>query len=156
MIGALNAHQIEDLLSKQMIGRIACHNEDIVYLFPISYAYEQDAIYARGFEGMKLDIMRKNPEVCFEADDITDMANWQSVIAWGEYEELKNEERENALRILLHRHLPLSSSITTHLGKAWPFSEHDLEEITGIVFRINLTKKTGRFEQFSTPDPTYE
>lgn len=156
MIGALNKQQIEDLLSKQMIGRIACHNEDIVYLLPISYAYEQDAIYARGFEGMKLDIMRKNPNVCFEADDIIDMANWQSVIAWGNFEELKNEERENALRILLHRHLPLSSSITTHLGKAWPFSEHDLEEITGIVFRINLTKKTGRFEQFSTSDPTYE
>jgi nitroimidazol reductase NimA-like FMN-containing flavoprotein (pyridoxamine 5'-phosphate oxidase superfamily) len=156
MIGELNEQQIEDLLSKQIVGRIACHNEDLVYLFPISYAYDQNSIYARGFEGMKLDIMRKNPNVCFEADDITDMANWQSVISWGKFEELKNGQRETGLRILLHRHLPLSSSITTHLGKAWPFSMHDLEKITGIVFRISLTKKTGRFEQVSIPDPTYE
>jgi len=65
-------------------------------------------------------------------------------------------EREEGLRILLHRHLPLSSSITAHLGKAWPFSEFDLEEITGVVFRIAITKKIGRFERTSVPDPTFE
>lgn len=156
MIGELSERQIEQLLSKQMIGRIACHTRDFVYLIPISYAYEDGVVYARGFNGLKFNIMRQNPNVCFETDDVTDMAHWQSVIAWGKFEELKNNEREKALKILLHRHVPLSSSITTHLGKAWPFSENDLEEITGVVFRINIIKKTGRFEQTSVPDPTVE
>ena len=105
---------------------------------------------------MKLDIMRKSPNVCFEVDDVRHMANWQSAIVWGKFEELKNQEREEGLRILLHRHLPLSSSITAHLGKAWPFSEFDLEEITGVVFRIAITKKTGKFERTSVSDPTFE
>lgn len=156
MIGELNIQQIEDLLSKQTVGRIACYHDNLIYLVPISYAYEDNSIYSRSFDGMKLDMMRKNPQVCFEADDVNDMANWKSVIAWGKFEELKNSEREKGLKILLKRHLPLSSSITTHLGKAWPFSEHDLEEITGIVFRINLTTKTGRFEHTSIADPTFE
>lgn len=156
MIGALNEQQIEELLLKQVIGRIACHRENLIYIIPISYAYEGGAIYCRGFNGLKLDIMRQNPDVCFEADDITDMANWQSVIAWGKFEELKDDDRKKGLEILIHRHLPLSSSVTTHLGKAWPFSEQDIEEITGIVFRINITKRTGRFEQFSSAGPTFE
>jgi nitroimidazol reductase NimA-like FMN-containing flavoprotein (pyridoxamine 5'-phosphate oxidase superfamily) len=156
MMGELNTQQIEELLSKQVVGRIACYQENFIYLIPMSYAYNDGFIYSRSIDGLKLDIMRKNPNVCFEVDTIADMANWQSVIAWGQFEELKNDEKEEGLRILLHRHLPLSSSITTHLGKAWPFSEHDLEEITGVVFRIKLTKKTGRFEQTSVPDPTLE
>lgn len=156
MIGELDEDQIEQLLSKQIIGRIACHREDFVYLIPISYAYEDGAIYARGFNGLKFDIMRENPNVCFETDDAADMANWKSVIAWGKFEELKNSEREKGLRILLHRHVPLSSSVLTHLGEEWPFSEEDLDEIVGVVFRINITKKTGKFEQTPVPDPTVE
>ena len=32
--------------------------------------------------------MRANPFVCFEVEDIDDLANWHSVIAWGVFEEL--------------------------------------------------------------------
>lgn len=156
MIGELSEKQIEQLLSKQIIGRIACHRKDFVYLIPISYAYEGGALYARGFSGLKFDIMRQNPNVCFETDDVTDMANWKSVIAWGKFEELKNDERRKGLKILLHRHVPLSSSVLTHLGEEWPFSEQNLDKIVGVVFRINIIKKTGKFEQTSVPDPTVE
>ena len=58
MIGELNNQQIEQLLSNQMVGRIACCGEDSIYLFPMSYAYDGGYIYARGFNGLKFDIMR--------------------------------------------------------------------------------------------------
>ena len=47
----------------------------------------------------------------------------------------------------------MSSSTTTHLGKTWPFSEKDIQGITGVVYKIVLTKKTGRFEHYSTSVP---
>lgn len=150
MITLLENQQIEQLLSRQIVGRIACHVDNLLYLVPVSYAYDGKYVYVHSHEGTKINMMRKNPEICFEVDDITDMANWQSVIAWGRFEELKKEEdRQKALRTLLNRKLPLSSSITTHLGKTWPFSEDELDDITGIVYRIELTKKTGRAEQTS-------
>ena len=31
--------------------------------------------------------------------------------------------------------------------------EDDLDDITGVVYRIDLTEKTGRFEQTSLPVP---
>lgn len=156
MIGELTDQQIEDLLSKQVVGRIACCREDFIYIVPMSYAYDGEAVYSRSFDGLKLDIMRRNHSVCFEVEDVTDMANWQSVIAWGEFDELKNGDREKGLQILLNRHLPLSSSVTTHLGETWPFSQNDLKEIAGTVFRIKITKKTGKFEHTSVTDPTFE
>jgi uncharacterized protein len=151
MIKALEDHEIDRILSQQFVGRIACHADNFIYLVPISYAYDGKYVYAHSQEGTKLAIMRKNPEVCFEVDNVKDMANWQSVIAWGTFQELKAEEdRQHALRVLLNRKLPLSSSITTHLGKTWPFVEDDLNDITGVVYRIELKKKTGKLEQTST------
>jgi nitroimidazol reductase NimA-like FMN-containing flavoprotein (pyridoxamine 5'-phosphate oxidase superfamily) len=119
----------------------------MIYVVPISYAYDGNCIYGHTFEGLKIDLMRSNPSVCFEVDDLRDMGNWQSVIGWGKFEEILDKtERNNALKTLLDRPLPVISSITTHLGKSWPFYPDDLETIYGIVFKITLEKKTGKFE----------
>ena len=41
-------------------------------------------------------MMRANPFVCFEVEDIDDLANWHSVIAWGVFEELACEDEARA------------------------------------------------------------
>ncbi|MGZ5191641.1 MAG: pyridoxamine 5'-phosphate oxidase family protein [Flavisolibacter sp.] len=147
MLGILESSEIEKVLNSQIVGRIGCHADGITYIVPISYGYDGVYIYGRSLEGMKTSIMRKNPQICFEVDDMKDMANWKSVITWGVFEELDEvTERDNALKILVNRVLPLVSSETTHLSQHWPFPDQDLNNISGIVFRIRLTEKTGRFE----------
>ena len=147
MIGKLNAAQIEEVLHKQLIGRIGCNADGITYIVPISYAYDGESVYMHTYEGQKMEMMRKNPDVCFQVDTMNDMANWRSVIAWGAFEELKEEEeRTKGLNVLLNRSLPLVSSETTHLGSLWPFQSNNVSDIDGIVFRIHLKDKTGRFE----------
>jgi nitroimidazol reductase NimA-like FMN-containing flavoprotein (pyridoxamine 5'-phosphate oxidase superfamily) len=111
MFGTLNNEEIEQVFYNNIIGRIGCHADGKTYVVPISYAYDGDCIYAHTYEGMKISIMRKNPEVCFQADNMQNMANWQSVIAWGTFEELT-----------------------------------DPEKIEGIVFRICIHEKSGKFE----------
>lgn len=88
MLGELDGLQIEDLLMSLPVGRIGCHAEGITYIVPINYVYENDTIYAHSKKGMKMDIMRKNPDVCFQVDAIDDLLNWESVIAWGKFEEI--------------------------------------------------------------------
>jgi nitroimidazol reductase NimA-like FMN-containing flavoprotein (pyridoxamine 5'-phosphate oxidase superfamily) len=147
MISKLNSGEIEEMLNHQSVGRIGCHADGITYVVPISYAYKDDCIYGRTMEGMKVAMMRKNPQVCFEVDHMKDMANWKSVIAWGKFEELHDKaERDKALQCLVDRMLPLISSSTTHLSPEWPFPLNDISSIEGIVFRITLSDKTGRFE----------
>jgi nitroimidazol reductase NimA-like FMN-containing flavoprotein (pyridoxamine 5'-phosphate oxidase superfamily) len=148
MLGQLNEEQIEQLLKEKFVGRIGCCTNGLTYIVPISYAYIHGYIYARTFEGMKLDTMRQNSSICFQVDDIPDMSNWKSVIAWGQFEELTEKiERNKALQILMERKLPLLSSTMAKFAKDWPFiADEDFDNIPGIVFRIMLTEKTGRFE----------
>lgn len=147
MFGKLNEQEIEEVLRNQIIGRLGCHADDTTYVVPISYAYDGTYIYGHTFEGMKIKLMRKNPQVCFEVDETKDMGNWKSIIAWGEFEELKQgPERIKALQQLTDRVLPIVSSETTHLSPQWPFPAGDTSNIKGIVYRIRLKEKTGRFE----------
>jgi nitroimidazol reductase NimA-like FMN-containing flavoprotein (pyridoxamine 5'-phosphate oxidase superfamily) len=150
MFGKLSNTEIEEIIKHQVMGRLGCHAHDITYVVPISYAYDGEYIYGHTMEGMKIFMMRRNPKVCFQTDNINmkDMANWQSVIAWGDFEELKQpEERRMALQKLNARKLPLISSETTHLSPQWPFPPEDADRIKGIVYRIRLKEKTGRFEK---------
>jgi len=147
MLGKLSSVEIEEVIKHQVVGRLGCHADGMTYIVPVSYAYDGDYIYVRTFEGLKVDMMRKNPKVCFQIDALYNMGNWQSVIAWGECQELKEAaERKDALQKLLDRALPFISSETTHLTPHWPFPSLDIDTIEGIVFRIKLTAKTGRFE----------
>jgi nitroimidazol reductase NimA-like FMN-containing flavoprotein (pyridoxamine 5'-phosphate oxidase superfamily) len=152
MIGNLTESEIKDLLHKEVIGRIGCMVNNSIYIVPVSYAYDDKNIYVHSYEGSKISGMREHPEVCFEVDDIRDMSSWKSVIAWGRFEEIVDqEERNEAVRILLGRTLPTLSSVTTHLGESWPFYSEAAEEIDGIIFKILIEKATGKFERTIKP-----
>ena len=43
-------------------------------------------LYCHSGEGLKLQMMRANPSVCFEVDRHENLANWQSVIAQGTFD----------------------------------------------------------------------
>jgi len=151
MFEKMNTGEIEQLLQQQLVGRIGCHVDGLTYVVPVSYAYDGNYIYCHTFEGMKVKMLRKNPEACFEVDSTKNLANWQSVIAWGSFEELPGgSDRSEAIKILRERKLPILSSQTMHLGSQWPFVSAD-DRIEGIIFRICLKVKTGRYER-STDD----
>ncbi len=148
MFGNLNSVEIKEVLVHQVLGRIGCHSGDLTYIVPISYAYDGEYIYGHTYEGLKLDIMRQNRQVCFEVEQMENMANWKTVIAWGEFEEIKDEtERNKGFQKLLDRKTPFITSKTLQLSAAWPFYNIEHLDIEGIVFRIRLTKMTGRFER---------
>lgn len=156
MLGKLTTPEIERLLTKEVVGRVGCTDGHMVYVVPISYAYDGEYIYCHTHEGLKVDIMRKNPVVCFEVDHLQNMANWESVVAHGRFEELIDRElRNHALHRLHGRVLPLVSSETTHLSKDWPFPPVDFDRIKGVTFRIRLEEKTGRFEKSPTQAVTF-
>lgn len=147
MLGFLQPQQIDEVLKKELIGRIACHADGETYVVPISYGYDGQYIYCHTHEGKKTAMMRKNPAICFQVDGMKNMANWKSVIIQGTFEELKDKERRiTAMQTLFRRYLPVISSITTHLGEHWPFEPDDIDDIDGVVFRIAIREKSGRFE----------
>lgn len=141
MLGELRAEDIEGVLRENIIGRIGCHAYGRIYVVPITYAYENGYVYGHSTEGMKLHMMRQNPRVCFEVDNMDDLANWRSVIAWGVFEELHSSEAARAMGLLIDQ-------IEPHLQGPPGASAHPRSGMEpGVIYRIKLEEKTGRFER---------
>jgi uncharacterized protein len=148
MYGDLSAHEIERLLSSELVGRIGCHSDGQTYVVPTSYAYDGTGVYVYTREGMKLRMMRANPSVCFQVDHIEGLGNWQSVIAWGTFAELHGEDAATAKELFRQRFLPQlggGSLERAHGMAGW--GAHPATWQDAIVYRIMLTKKTGRYER---------
>jgi len=149
MLGELSDVQIENLLKQQVIGRIACQENGVPYIIPINYFYDGKHIFCHSSMGKKIEIMRKHPNVCFEVDDIKSVFNWQSVIAVGKFEEITDmDEKERAMQGLIHRIMPFADKPKDHPSHAIAENENDIAtKVELIIFKIDLVKKTGRFER---------
>ena len=148
MLGQLSDAKIQSILTSQVLGRLACTNGKQPYIVPVTYTYDGEYIYGQTCEGMKLKILRKNPNVCFEADMMTDMRNWQSVIVFGKFEELKNKEAEKARDILFGNIFSLMTSSTIHnYGHEVTGKIDDSSRVKHVMYRIKIKKITGRFEK---------
>ena len=93
MIGKLTKTEIEELLDKNRLARLACHDGNKNYIVPISYVYDGRSMICHAVKGQKIRMMRENPSVCLLVDEIKSFPNWRSVVVWGEYQEIR-EERE--------------------------------------------------------------
>jgi nitroimidazol reductase NimA-like FMN-containing flavoprotein (pyridoxamine 5'-phosphate oxidase superfamily) len=150
MLGILKDTEIEALLKKCKVGRIGCSDGYKTYVVPVTYVYDGKQIIAHSLEGMKIKMMRENPEVCFEVDEINNDADWKSVIAWGTYHEIKNErERRNAMQFFIEKMMRLKIKSAAHKESVFTteLEPGNKTSVKPVIYRIILGEKTGRFER---------
>ena len=148
MLGKLNLNEVDALLETEVIGRIGCSIHNKTHIVPVYYAYDGKYIYGVSKEGNKIDIMRKNPQVCFEVEHVENLAHWKTAVVQGEFEEVKDkEERKKILQIIHARSMPVIMGEIAHLSPYWPFQPSDINSIEGVVYRIAIKEKEGRFEK---------
>lgn len=135
MIGILSPDEIETTLGRSKVGRIGCSANDRPYVVPITYAYAGGCVYAHSALGRKIRVMREQPLVCFEVEEIDGPSSWRCVIAAGEYEELTDAaSRRKALSLLGLKDDTMVPRTPIANGAA-------------VVFRLRLNEKSGRFER---------
>ena len=148
MLGELDEMQINHFLLSQTVGRIASTDGKRPYIVPVTYVFDGKDIIGQAREGMKVKMMRANPNVCFEVDAMSNMANWQSVILFGTFYELKGKEAEKARDYLFHHVWPLLTSSTLHPHEHEVSGKpDDSNRIKPVMYRIKITEKSGRFEK---------
>ena len=79
----LDAAEMDALLARNHVGRIAYSFHDRVDIEPIHYVYADGAFYLRTEHGSKLTALAHAPWVAFEVDEIDGLFDWRSVVAHG-------------------------------------------------------------------------
>lgn len=135
-------------LKHAAIGRLACARDNQPYIVPIYFALDVDYAYAFTTLGQKIEWMRTNPKVCLEVDERLAHDQWQSIIVFGEYQELADQPkyeaaRAKALELLQKQAMWWEPAYVGAKHRETPHAE------TPIVYRIRITKMTGHR---ATPD----
>ena len=93
-----------ELLSRSTLGHLGCVSNDEPYVVPINYIFDEGSVYSHSLPGMKIDAMRATSRVCLQVEQVESEFDWQSVMVFGDFEEIRaSSEREKVLRKLLAR-----------------------------------------------------
>ncbi len=150
MLRQLTNEEIEEVLRNNLLGRIGCSNGKRIYVVPVNYVYDGQYIFAHSREGLKIDMMRDNPDVCFEVDEVQSFTNWRSVVLWGVYQELSDERsRYNVMKAFTEQMIHIKTSITTQVVDVSEASVNNFQysSTKPVIYRIVINERSGRFEK---------
>ena len=141
----LERADIDQIINKSDVCRIAFSKDDIPYIVPLSFGYDGKFIYIHtAIEGKKIDFIKANNNVCFEFDtDVKTITHdtvgckwsttYQSVIGFGKiYEIINVKEMIDSLNKLMFH----------YSGKEWEFSEKMLKNVR--IWKIEIEEITGK------------
>jgi len=140
VIQEMTERECRAMLARRHVARLACARNNQPYIVPIHVDLDGEFLYGFAVLGQKIEWMRQNPLVCLEIDELTTDWQWASVVVFGHYEELPHtseyEGERSVAERLFQRHPawwePASIPIGAH------------EQHTPIVFRIRISRETGR------------
>lgn len=131
--------QIKEVLKRIGYGHLGMARGNHPYVVPIHYAYDDPHIYFYTTEGKKTEIIKNNPEVCLQIEQVKSSRDWQSVIAVGEAVRLTDfEERERALESILASNPTLTPAVSIRWMDSW------VRENIEVIYRLTPRMLTGR------------
>ena len=131
--------EIRETLKRLNYAHLACCKDNLPYVVPVHYAYDGDYIFIYTTEGKKARILRANPELCLQAEDVIDNENWVSVIAFGQAEQLTDEDdRSAAVNMILEINPRLTPAVSIRWMDSW------VRENVEVIYRVRPRKMTGR------------
>lgn len=79
-----DSNEIERLLHQPSVCRIAMVDREVPYIIPVNFAVESGVLYIHSAKtGKKVEILRRNPSVCFEMDIPGDLVEGERACQWG-------------------------------------------------------------------------
>lgn len=138
-------HEMESILEKAIVCRIALSDNNMPYVIPVNFGYKDDCIYFHSAtEGKKIDILKKNNNICFEVDidhEIIEHTRpcsfgmkYLSVIGFGAAKIIEDiEKKKEALNIIMDHYSP---------GNNFEYRERMLNRI--LVIQVRIDSMTGK------------
>jgi uncharacterized protein len=148
MLRILTPAQCRYILLQNYIGRIGCSANDKVLILPVTYIFTDDCIYSYSLPGEKINMMRINPHVCFEVDQIESLVSWKTIVVNGQYEELNNQKTNLKVQTLFEDRLgPLPKGETLHPSREFADPPRRVQKNQKpILYKIRIASLSGRFE----------
>ena len=136
--------EIEEILREAQVCRIALADNDGPYIVPMSFGYEDGAIYLHSApEGKKIAMIRTNPRCCFEVDQCDGIVKGKNACSWGmRYRSVIGFGRATLLSDPGEKKHGLNCIMRQYHGGTHEFSDEDIRNVA--VIRIGIESMTAK------------
>jgi uncharacterized protein len=136
--------EIEAILDEAKVCRIGFADGGDPYVVPLSFGYEDGAVYIHSApEGKKIVMLEKNPRCCFEVDCCDQVVRGDRPCSWGmRYRSVIGYGRAVILTDPGEKTHGLNCIMRHYGGSTCDFSERDIRSVT--VIRITIDSLTGK------------
>jgi len=146
MIIDLTKDECEKILASLNYAHLGCCDGDEPCVVPVTYVYHGGFFYDFTHEGKKIDILRKNGNMCMQVERVKSEFEWESVMCWGKFEEVKEEAAIQEIKLLLaeqHGKALLSNQEAPFSPMLLP----DPDDKAVVIYRMQPYRITGRAER---------
>ncbi len=131
--------EITALLKEIDYGHLGCSEDDKPYIVPVHFAYDEPNIYVYTTEGKKTEMIRTNPNVCLQVENVRDNRNWKSVLIRGTAVIVDDPaERDKAVKLIAEINPTLTPAVSIRWMDSW------VRENIEAILRIDPEILTGR------------
>lgn len=108
--------ELVEILKAALICRVAMMDGERPYILPFNYGYSEGCLFIHSApEGKKIELLKQNPEVCFEVEDKMEITTgekacdwstrYRSVVGYGKVEILSDDaDKQHGLEVIMTSH----------------------------------------------------
>ena len=136
--------EIEAVIHKSIVCRVGFSEDNIPYVVPLSFGYQDNTIYVHGsLKGRKINILHKNPNVCFEFDINAEIVASENACEWGmRYQSVIGFGKASFVDDPEHKQKALNIIMKKYSGRSLQFPENAINGTA--VIKIEIIGITGK------------
>ena len=139
---------IATIMEKALVCRIALVDDDCPYIVPVNFVMCGNHLYFHSAaEGKKIEILKKNNQVCFEVDDRMEIVRGDYPCSWGtKYLSVIGFGRAFLLDEIEEKKKALNCLMKKYAGrKDFTYQEEALKKVIVVDIRVDTItgKKSG-------------
>ncbi len=135
---------IEDIIKKSSVCRVAFSVDNKPYLVPLCFGYHDKTLYFHSADqGKKLDMLKENPEACFELECETSIVTAKKACNWGlKYKSVIGYGKTVIVEDEKERTLGLDAIMEQYSEEKWEYDAKMLAKT--VVFKISIESMSGK------------
>jgi len=135
---------IESIIKKSLVCRLALSDDNSPYIVPLSFGYRDRVLYFHGsLKGKKIDIIKKNPKVCFEFDTNTEIVKAEDACHWSmKYKSVIGFGKAVLLEDLDEKRKALDIIMSQYSNRTFQFNDATLKGT--VVIKVEIENMTGK------------
>ncbi len=134
----LDRAEIEEVLARNNVARLAYILEGHVDIEPIHYVFADDTLYGRTAPGTKLSALGQDYWVAVEVDEVDALFDWRSVVVHGGFHRIPPDQ-PGTQEVLWSRALELLRGLIPDA-----LTVDDPTPHRTVIFRIPIQRAAGR------------